>query len=365
MEIVACIATEHGDANEECDIRYLAAHPRFFTLISVILSLSILWLALRGVQLERLWEVIRGADWRWVALSVTMNACALAVRGLRWHSLLDGKISLWRAYHSMNITNMLNQLPLRAGEVARSFLAQQDGVRLLTAATLVAFERLLDLLLIIAVLLWALSRLPTRNVLMQQSAALIGAGVLLFFALAWWMTRRPPQATATSQQWRRLRQLARVPVLRILAPIVLRIFTPIFEGLHSIHNTRLVLITSGWTILGWLFSFATFAALLPALRLEGVDIILVCALTLTLASVGVAAPVTVASVGPYEALVVLGGTLAGLSEEAALVLAFLAHGTSLALYAVLGGVGAAVLGVSIREMITSATKNEEARACTQ
>lgn len=365
MKIVACIATNHVDTNKECDIRYLAAYPRLFTLVSVILSLGILWLALRGVQLEQLWEVIRGADWRWVALSVAMNACALAVRGLRWHSLLDGKISFWRAYHSMNITNMLNQLPLRAGEVARSFLARQDGVHLLTAATLVALERLLDLLLIIAVLLWALSRLPTRNVLMQQSATLIGAGVLLFFMLAWWLTRHPPQARATPLQWRRLRQLARVPLLRILTPLVLRIFTPIFEGLHSIQNRRLVLITSGWTIIGWLFSFATFAALMPALRLEGIDIILVCALTLTLASLGVAAPVTVASVGPYEALVVLGGTLAGLSEEAALVLAFLAHGTSLALYAVLGSVGAAALGVSIREIIASAAKAEVARADAQ
>lgn len=360
MKIAAPNASDSAapGTKEDNRIRYLATHPRLFTLISIILSLGILWLALRGIQLERLWEVIYGADWRWVAVSVVMNCCALAVRGIRWYSLLNGKISLWRAFHAMNLTNMLNQLPLRAGELARSFLARQDGIRLLTAATLVALERLLDLLLIVAVLLWALSRLPTRNYIMQQSAALIGGAVLLFFVSAWWFTRQAKQTNISQQQWRRLRRLVRVPILRILIPLVLRILSPIFEGLHSIQNRRLVLITSGWTIVGWLFSFATFAALMPALRLEGVDIVLVCAFTLTLSSLGVAAPVTVASIGPYEAMVIVGGTLAGLSEEAALVLAFLAHGTTLALYAILGSIGAAALGVSIREMVTSATEAE-------
>ena len=322
------------------------------------MSLGILWFALRGIHLESLWEVIRNADWRWVLLSVILNMCALAVRGLRWHSLLDGKISLWRAYHAMNITNMLNQLPLRAGEVARSFLARQDGVRLLTAATLVALERLLDLLLIILVLSWALSRLPTHHYYMQESATLIGGAVLLFFVFAWWFTRESTRANLAQTHWSRLRKISKIPILRCLMPFVNRITIPVFEGLKSIQNRRLVLITSGWTILGWLFSFATFAALMPALRLEGENIILVCALTLTLSSLGVAAPVTVASVGPYEAMVVLGGTLAGLSEEAALVLAVLAHGTSLALYAVLGSIGAAALGVSIRELLTSVKASE-------
>lgn len=345
-------------AGKEYRIRYLATHPRLITLLSVLLSVGILWLALRGIELERLWQVIRDADWRWVLISVLLNLCALTVRGLRWRSLLDGKITTWRAIHAMNITNMLNQLPLRAGEVARSFLARQDGVRLLTAATLVALERLLDLLLIILVLSWALSRLPTHHYYMQDTATLIGGAVLLFFVFAWWITRQPNKTNEVQPSWLQIRRLSRIPMMRSLMRFFFRILTPIFEGLQAIQNRRLVLITSGWTLLGWFFSFATFAALMPALHLQEENIILVCALTLTLSSLGVAAPLTVASVGPYEAMVVLGGTLAGLNEEAALVFALLAHGTSLALYAVLGSIGAAVLGISIRDVLHSAHTNE-------
>lgn len=360
MESVARIANGLRPG-KEFYIRHIAAHPRLFALLSVLLSLGILWLALRGIEIDRLWQVIRNADWRWVMLSVLFNLCALTVRGLRWHSLLDGKISTWRAIHAMNVTNMLNQLPLRAGEVARSFLARQDGVRLLTAATLVALERLLDLLLIILVLSWALSRLPTHHYYMQDTATLIGGAVLLFFVFAWWITRQSGKTNQPQPNWLQIRRLNRIPLMRYLMRFFFRILTPIFEGLKAIQNHRLVLVTSGWTILGWFFSFATFAALIPALHLQDENFILVCSLTLTLSSLGVAAPLTVASVGPYEAMVVLGGTLAGLNEEAALVFAILAHGTSLALYAVLGSIGTAVLGISIRDVLHSAHTKETGR----
>ena len=342
---------------KETKIRYLAAHPRIVTLASVSLSLAILALALSGMELDQLWQTLREADWRWVAVSALFHLGSMMARSLRWRGLLGGKISVWRAYHAINITNLLNQLPLRAGEVARSLLARQDGVRLLTAATLVALERLLDLLCILAVLLWALGRLPGGDVNLQRTATLVGIGVLFFFALAWWLTRRLADGRQTPVSPSRL-PFGRYRLTRALLPVLARILTPIFKGLQSLQDTRLMLITSGWTVVAWLLSLATFAALIPALHMQDADIVLVCALTLTLASLGVAAPLLIASIGVYEGAVLFGGKLAGLNEVDALALAVLAHGSTLALYALMGSIGAAALGISLREIISTSASDE-------
>ena len=329
------------------------------------LSLAILALALSGMELDQLWQTLRDADWRWVAVSALFHLGSMVARSLRWRGLLGGRISIWRAYHSINITNLLNQLPLRAGEVARSLLARQDGVRLLTAATLVALERLLDLLLILALLLWALGRLPGGDETLQRSATLVGIGVLLFFALAWWLTRRMPEDRLPPALKKSRLHFERFRFTRALLPILMRVLTPVFNGLQSLQDTRLMLITSGWTVIAWLLSLATFAALIPALRLQDVDIVLACILTLTLASLGVAAPLLIASIGVYEGAVRFGGKLAGLSEVDALALAVLAHGSTLVLYALMGSIGAAALGISLREIISSSASKDGSEALSQ
>ncbi len=333
-------------AQEKNDIQHLAARPRLLTLISVSLSLAIIFLALRELNLNRLLAVLLAADWRWVAIAILMNCGALLMRGLRWYFLLGRKISPWRACHTMNVTVLLNQIPLRAGDVARSFLAQQDGVRLLTAATLISLERLLDLLFIIAALLWALGRLPNPDDTLSTTATLIGAAVLLLFVLIWLITSRPGFALVARQ---RHRWFFRRSFWR-------QVIVPILMGLRSIQDFRLVLVTAGWTVIAWCFSFATFAAIAPALSLDSVDVILLATLAGTLTSLGIAAPLTVASIGPYEALVLLAGSLIGLNEEAALALALLSHGISLGLYTLFGIIGTAILGVSFRDLLQSRTE---------
>src|SRR5262245_1242799 len=89
---------------------------------SLIVSGVFLVLALRDVPISEVVAGIQQADFGWVVLSFLGVVASLATRAERWRGLLDNRISLVNAFHILNITMLLNLLPLRAGEVARTLL---------------------------------------------------------------------------------------------------------------------------------------------------------------------------------------------------------------------------------------------------
>ena len=133
-----------------------------FLAASLIVSGVFLWLALRDVPLTEVVNGIRQADFTWVLLSLLCVFGAQASRAVRWRGLLDNRIAFVQAFHILNVTMLLNQLPLRAGEVARSLLATRSNVPVVTAATSIVVERLLDVVTVVLFLAFALTRLPMR-----------------------------------------------------------------------------------------------------------------------------------------------------------------------------------------------------------
>ena len=128
---------------------------------SLIVSGVFLWLALRGVPFTEVIDGIRQANLFWVIVSMLCILGAQGSRAIRWRGLLDNRVPLLRAFHILNLTMLLNQLPLRAGEVARSLLATRSGVPVVTAATSIVVERLIDVVVVVVMLAVALARLPS------------------------------------------------------------------------------------------------------------------------------------------------------------------------------------------------------------
>ncbi len=93
-------------------------------------------------------------------------------RAIRWRSLLNGRIRLADSFYILSIGMMLNQLPMRAGEVARSALATRAGIPFFTAATSIIVERLLDTLYVVIVLALALTQVPDAPPAITQAATL-------------------------------------------------------------------------------------------------------------------------------------------------------------------------------------------------
>jgi uncharacterized protein (TIRG00374 family) len=321
-------------------------------IILLIASLAVsglfLWLALRDVPLQDVIDNIQNADWTWIALSFVFATSALYLRGLRWRALLDNRVGIWRAFLMFSVTMLLNQLPLRIGEVGRVVLTAREGIPVGVAASAVIVERLMDTLLVVIALALALSRLPATPPLIAQTLNLFAVGVAVGFGLIVLVARRPQIGIAVLDRVER-----HLPfVWRLIARFNPRKFAgDIQTWLHDMVTPRKLGTLIGWTLVGWVCSFATFYCLQNALRIEDVDLILAMVLGVTLATFTVAIPVSVASVGPFQGAVRAAGDLVGMSPAASAALGFVAHGMTVFSYALWGVIGLVALGVSLGDVV--------------
>lgn len=322
----------------------------FLIAASVIVSALFLWLAVRDVDLEQVLDSIRQADVGWLALSLLTTASGLLTRAIRWRGLLGNRVPLIHAFHIVNITNLMNQLPLRAGEVARSLLSVREGVPIVTAATSIIVERLLDTLLVVVLLAAALSQLPNAPELATRSAALFGAASVMGFVMLVVLARYPGFAVNLLRAFeKRIPLLGKLPLRQLLAHMI--------EGLEPLTHWRSAAQAIGWTVISWAFSYTTFYALHRALSADPSSILLSTALALTLASFSIAIPVSVAAVGPFEAAVRVAGEAVNMPAILATSLGFLIHGMNLLSYAVWGTLGMLAMGVSLADVARAAQQD--------
>ncbi len=311
---------------------------------SLIVSGAFLWLALRDVPLSQVIDGIRQADFGWVLLSLLGVLGSLSSRAVRWRGLLDNRVPLVQAFHILNVTMLLNQLPLRAGEVARSLLATRSGVPVVTAATSIVVERLLDVVAVVLMLAVALSRLPSAPGLIAQAASLFGAAALIAFLVMIAFARYPQVAD------RLLVGLeTRIPALGRLN--LRRRVEEVLDGLRPLTHARRAAHALVWTLIAWSTSLFTFYALERALAISQVDLVLGALLGVALASFSIAIPVSVASIGPFEGAVRVAGDAVHMSAVTATTLGFLFHGISVLSYAFWGVIGLIALGISLSEVM--------------
>lgn len=317
-----------------------------FFIASVVVSAVFLWLALRDVPVDEVLASLREANFFWILVALLCGTIGLWTRGLRWRGLLNNRIQPVASFYMLSIAMLLNQLPFRAGEVARSALAARSGVPFFTAATSILVERLLDTLLVVIVLGATLTQIPDAPPTITQAAGLFGVagvvavGVLLVFA------RRPQWARGLLAFFERILPfLKRLPLHNLLEHIL--------DGIQPLANLRSAIQAIVLTIISWAFSFGTFYALALSMGIESGSIFVMTLLSVTMASFAIALPVSVAAIGPFEGAVRLSGQAVGVNAALSLSLGFLFHGVTILTYAIWGTIGLIVLGVSLGDVLKS------------
>jgi len=316
-------------------------------IASVVVSAAFLALVLRDVPFSEVVDSAREADVFWLAMTFLFATIGLWTRAIRWRGLLDWRIGQRDAFLILGVTFLLNQLPLRVGEVARGLLATQRGVPFVTAATSIVVERMLDTLLVVVALLLAISQLPDVPPSVSGATGLFGVlGVIAFVVLVGF-ARYPDLA-------RRLVRLLGdlLPPLRRL-PLE-KLLDQLLDGLRPLTDPRRLAHAVIWSLISWAFSFSGMIAMLYALDILDVPLLLTSVLGVTLASFSVAIPVSVAAVGPFEAAIRVTGELVGMVDVEAVALGFIVHGMTVLAYIVWGVAGIVVLGVSVGDMLRRA-----------
>lgn len=329
--------------------------------LGVAVSAVFLYFAFRKLDLAQAIEKARQANyWLLVASAITAT-CMFPLRAVRWRVILDpvaGRLPLGPLWRSVAIGQAVtNTVPLRAGELARSFALtrQIPSVSFATSLASVAVDRVFDgivtmLLLAVGVVL---AHFPASTSIgrysLNDAAGLVVAGsvvlLIAFYALVFF-----PDT---------LIRLFELVARRVSSTVerrgseMLRRFS---EGLSVLRTPRHFAAVTWWTLLHWLLQPVAFWLALLAL-----DIHVPFAATLVLQGViviAVAFPQAPGFFGAFElgASVALG--LYGVSNSDAVTYAFLFHVASFIPITLIGAYYFIRLGVHMGDIKSAAGKTE-------
>ncbi|MGH7658266.1 MAG: lysylphosphatidylglycerol synthase transmembrane domain-containing protein, partial [Gemmatimonadales bacterium] len=162
-------------------------------VIAVAISVLFLVLALWDIEPGAVLQEVRGAELLPILGAVIIATGTFGIRLIRWRILLRGEgdrhlpwIPLWHAVAIGFMSN--NVLPLRAGELIRSYTAARlTRTRVTAALSSVAVERLFDGVAVVALLAMGLflSGLPTGSEVggVRLSSIAVSMGLLFSGAL--------------------------------------------------------------------------------------------------------------------------------------------------------------------------------------
>jgi hypothetical protein len=306
-------------------------------LAGLAVSVALLVWALRDVRLEEVLRQIASARPGPLAAAVVIATLTFPLRLIRWRLLLRDErgepyptAPLWHAIALGFMAN--NVLPLRAGELVRSYTAARlAGARFTTVISSVAVERIFDGLTVIALLSLALLSpgLPGSITVAGTSVAQLAraGGVIGMVALlgAILVVAAP---LAAERMVRRLLPHAR------LADRIVHLIEGIRQGLTVLRSPSRLVRVVFWSLVVWLVNalafYVGFAAFdIPvgytgALLLQGLLIL------------GISIPSTPGFFGPFEAVIVAVLAIYGISSSLAFSYALAFHITTFVPITLLG-----------------------------
>jgi uncharacterized protein (TIRG00374 family) len=178
------------------------------------LSMLLLYLALRGLQIDLVWLALRQANYVWLIPGIVVYFIGLGVRAWRWHYLLRPikAVSTARLFPITAIGYMGNNIyPVRAGELLRVYLLRRmEAIPISASLATILAERAFDGLVMLGFVFLNLSELEGMTassgvVGSIRSVAVLGAVVFLLATLAFLLMAFFPALTL-----RVVAQLARV-----------------------------------------------------------------------------------------------------------------------------------------------------------
>ena len=306
-------------------------------LLGIGISVALLVWALRDVSLSDVLRHMKTAKPGPLTVAVILATIAFPLRLVRWRLLLRNEQGqsyppgpLWHAIALGFMAN--NLLPLRAGELIRSYTAARLApARLTTVISSVAVERIFDGLTVVALLTFALlsSDLPASVEVGGTSVARLTrvAGLVGLIALLGAVVVVAAPLTAE-------RLVRRVLPRAHLADRIVDLIEGVRQGLAVLRSPARLAWVVVWSLVLWLVNalafyvgFAAFdipVSFTGALMLQGLLVL------------GISIPSTPGFFGPFEAVIVAVLALYGVSGSLAFSYAISFHLTTFAPITILG-----------------------------
>lgn len=299
-------------------------------LIGFLLSIVLLYFFLRNLDFAHLWAVLKSGDPYWLIAAFLLNAFNYFLRSVRWRYFLlpIKKTRIWNLYKTTVIGFAITQMfPARIGEIVRPvLLARKENIGRSAAIATIVIERLFDtltvLFILVVYLLFLLDPLQLSDSARGSLGELKKAGLIIFAIVAVGMVflyylKKNPAFVRRIVGWfeRFLPKKAVASIDHVLDSFV--------EGLSILHDPRVLIKVSYWSLLFWLVICANFwacaKAFHPAFPFTGTFLIMI------LLAIGIAVP-TPGGVGGYHLLCKIGlMTFFDVPEAQATAIALVSH----------------------------------------
>ena len=292
-------------------------------LISLTVAAVLVWFTFKDIDLNTLWEKIKQADYRWVALSAMLALVAHWSRAYRWVLMLEPmgyKPSVFRTTLAVLVGYGANLLFPRAGEVARcGTLNKLENIPFEKSFGAVIAERLIDVLVLLVLIfinfILEFDRLKDvffkffgekfKNPLLLGVYAFFGISLI---ALTYYLIKKNQEKISQSPFYQKIS----------------KIIGGFASGFMSVKNLKNPAAFVFHTILIWTMYFIMTYVLCFALP-ETANLSPLAALSIfVMGSIGMAAP-TQGGIGSYHFLVGSIVVLYGLSEQDGITLATFLH----------------------------------------
>lgn len=268
-------------------------------------------------------------------LGLLATTCVdLVCRGIRWKVLLAPirRVAFLPVLGYLLIGYLANNLlPARLGELVRShYLGDREGFSRATALGTVVVERVVDTSVLVLIASGAILALQVRGVVVSEVILGLGLTGLLVIALAVAIfAHRLPfseRLVAAVERW----------------PAVVRLWRRLGGGLAVARRPRTLALAVAWSGLAWAATVVGFAA---AGRAVGVSLTWgEAALLGAGVALSTAIPAGPGYVGTFELAGIQIASLFGVPADEAFALTLLAHGSSLLITSLGGGVALIRLG---------------------
>ncbi|MFC1879720.1 lysylphosphatidylglycerol synthase transmembrane domain-containing protein, partial [Chloroflexota bacterium] len=188
----------------------MKALKRWQFWVAVLISVTLLYISLRGLPLDEFWAALKQANYWWLIPGVAVYFVGVWARAWRWHYLLRPvkAISTGRMFPIVAIGYFGNNIfPARAGEVLRAVvLKRKEGVAISASLATIIVERIFDGVVMLSFIFLNLQELASltgdsgfmgsiQTVALWGSIAFIGA-LAVFLLAAMFPTRSEAIAAA-------------------------------------------------------------------------------------------------------------------------------------------------------------------------
>jgi glycosyltransferase 2 family protein len=304
---------------------------KIVTIFGFIISIVLLYLAMKGVNYRELYNTLKGADLRFVFISVPSIFLCCALSSYRW-SKIAGNGTRFRDTFIALFSGLFinNVLPARIGEVVRGYvLSKRTGLSFTYSVTTVLLDRFFDLVGLLIITFVTFIFIPW-NVLPQQVKLVVALLIALLIScvgLIFILSRK----SLAGKVAERLRKVER-PFISKLAKSVL----DIQENLSRINSPLNLLFYVAVAVATWSSMGMTlyFTMLMLGVKLSFITVLFVCAGV----NLGLIIPSSPGYVGVYQWLFRTLLTVFSISNEKALAVSIVFQATWYIPYTVLGAI---------------------------